>query len=492
MILDVAHPSATLPATCDVCILGAGPAGIVTALELARQRPDWSIVLLEGGGFSMPTPAELDPYVGTSTGEHPYPLAGSRLRFLGGTSNHWGGWCRPLDPEDFAARTWVPLSGWPIGADELTPWYTRAAEWCEIGSTDYADASLSPSLAASILPLAGSSLLCHKYFRFSPPTRFGRRYRDDLEQAGNVNALLHANAIGLDWAGERVKGVRVARPDSTVAKIGARHVVIALGGIETTRFLLAQDSFAPAGSGLTSPMLGRCFADHFGRTPAAAILPEKLMYSRSDHPTGAVMPVLSLRPEAQESLGTGDFCLTLVPQATPGTLLAEYASNQALGFRDGTHWRYRLQLIFEPAPNPDSRITLLDERDHFGMQRVRLDWRIRPSDYRPAIASLREVGAELGAAGLGRLRLFDEEEYAAQAPGLGLHHMGGARMAENTEGGIVDSQCRVHGIENLHVASSAVFPAFGFSNPTLTIVALATRLAAHLASDSSSPATERS
>src|SRR5690606_32292482 len=100
--------------------------------------------------------------------------------------------------------------------------------------------------------------------------------------------------------------------------------------------------------------------------------------------------------------------------------------------------------IFEPAPNPDSRITLLAERDHFGMQRVRLDWRIRPADYRPAIASLREIGAELGAAGLGRLRLFDEEEYAAQAPGLGLHHMGGARMAENIEGGVVDSQCRVH------------------------------------------------
>jgi len=483
MILDLAHRGDGLPGECDVCILGGGPAGIVAALEVARRRPDWSVVLLEGGGFSMPPPGELDAYVGGSTGEHPYPLAGSRLRFLGGTSNHWGGWCRPLDEEDFATRSWVPLSGWPLSAAELAPWYERAATWCEIGSTEYAQAPLSQALGASILPIEDSSLLCHKYFRFSPPTRFGRRYRDELEQAPNLQVMLHSNAVRLDWDGERVSAVQVARADGGKAMIRAKQVVVALGGIETTRFLLANAGSAPDSSGLASPMLGRCFADHFGRTPAAAILPEKLQYARSDHPSGAIMPVLALRPEAQESLGTGDFCLTLVPQATPGNLSSDYANNRALGFRDGGYWRYRLQFIFEPSPNPDSRIVLTDERDRFGVPRLRLDWRIRPSDFRAGVASLREIGAELGSLGLGRLRVFDESEYAAQMPGLGLHHMGSARMAGNSEGGVVDPQCRVHGTENLHVASSAVFPAFGFSNPTLTIVALAARLAAQLAPD---------
>ena len=483
MIVDLTTDPDKLPGNCDVCILGAGPAGIVTALELARRRPEWHVVLLEGGSFGTPTEEERDPYRGESTGELPYPLEGSRLRFLGGTSNHWGGWCRPLDAENFATRSWIRNSGWPIGRDEMDPWYAVAAQWCEVPSTDYREELLTPPLADVLLPVAESSLLRHKFFRFSPPTRFGTRYRQDLEQASNLQAFLRANANALMWSGERVTGVRVIGGDRT-HDLTARHVVVALGGIESTRFLLNEAERAPTRSGIDSPALGRYFGDHFGRTPAAALLPANLRYSRhDDHPQGAVMPVLALRPEAQRELQTGDFCITPMPQAETDGLPPGYGGNTALGFRDGEYWSYRLQLIVEPPPNPDSRITLTDERDHLGMRRLRLAWRADAEDWRPSVASLREIGAELGALGLGRVHMFPEADFTAGDPGFGCHHMGSARMSTDQEGGVVDPACRVHGVENLYVASSAVFPAFGFSNPTLTIAALAARLAVHLASN---------
>jgi len=492
MIVDLADAAKLPLGDCDVCILGAGPAGISTALELARQRPDWHIVLLEGGGKHMPSAANLDAYAGASVGDRPYPLAGSRLRYLGGTSNHWGGWCRPLDEEDFEARAWMPHSGWPLRRDELLPWYEKATTWCELGSNEFSEAALTPGLGDALLHVDDSSVLCNKFFRFSPPTRFGKRYLADLEKAPNLHLLLHANAVGMDMAGERVTGVRIAFGKDGTATLAARQVVVALGGIETTRFLLLQAAQAPAGSGLASPMLGRCFADHFGMTPAVALLPEQLRYDRNPHPTGAVMPVLSLSRAAQQALQVPDFCVMPLPEAQASDLSPAYAGNAALGLRHGRYWRYRLQMIIEPRPNPDSRITLTDERDRHGVPRLRLDWRVADADRRSVIECLDDLAAELGEFGLGRLRMLDEKDYLGGTPSVGFHHLGSARMASDAEGGVVDADCRVHGIENLHVASSAVFPSFGFSNPTLTIVALATRLAARLAKAGARGAAEKS
>lgn len=103
----------------EVCIVGAGPAGITLALELAEKGVD--VVLLEGGGMAPPEPEGLDLYRGEVSGRQ-YPLRASRLRYFGGTSGHWGGWCRPLDEVDFAAKPNVEFSGWPITRTQLLPW----------------------------------------------------------------------------------------------------------------------------------------------------------------------------------------------------------------------------------------------------------------------------------------------------------------------------------------------------------------------------------
>jgi choline dehydrogenase-like flavoprotein len=137
----------------------------------------------------------------------------------------------------------------------------------------------------------------------------------------------------------------------------------------------------------------------------------------------------------------------------------------------------------EPMPNPDSRIRLGDERDGLGMRRVVADWRLTAEDKRQALALQRLLGTEVGRTGFGRLRLSLAEDDTTWPDATIIgdeHHMGTTRMHADPAHGVVDANCRVHGVTNLYVAGSSVFPTAGAANPTLTIVALALRLANHL------------
>lgn len=463
---------------CDVCIVGAGPAGIVLALELARARPQWHIVVTEAGGTDMPSPDDNDPY-NASTSETAYPLAASRLRFLGGTSNHWGGWCRPLDPHDFLSRDDIALSGWPISHDEVAAHHARAAQWCEVDATDYETLGLVPQLD-DLIDFSASSLLGNGLFRFSPPTRFGTRYRAELAEQENLDLLLHASANGLEFSGERVSGVHLAGYGGT-ALLRARQVVLAMGGVENARMLMLHAGKGGRGSGLASPMLGRCFADHAGFRPARLLLPANLGYQRRQHESGPLMPIITLDPQAQRELRLPNVFMRPLPQADVQQIDLDFAHNRALGFIADEYWNHDLQVLLDPEPNPDSRLTLTDETDSLGMRRVHLDWRITAADRARGERLLPFLASELGALGLGRLRLLPQDARFDREPSVTFHHMGTTRMSIDNEAGVVDGHGRVHGCENLYVAGSSVFPTFGISNPTLTIVALAVRQAARLA-----------
>jgi choline dehydrogenase-like flavoprotein len=140
-----------------------------------------------------------------------------------------------------------------------------------------------------------------------------------------------------------------------------------------------------------------------------------------------------------------------------------------------------VSVVAEPAPNPDSQLRLGDERDALGQRRVVLDWRIAASDSISVRRTLEVVACELGASGLGRARiLFPEDGFAELDPTGSHHHMGTTRMHRDPNEGVVDANCRVHGISNLFVAGSSVFPTFGTANPTYTLLALAFRLSDHL------------
>jgi choline dehydrogenase-like flavoprotein len=136
----------------------------------------------------------------------------------------------------------------------------------------------------------------------------------------------------------------------------------------------------------------------------------------------------------------------------------------------------------EQAPNPESRIVLGPDRDQVGCPRVVLRWRLTAIDKSTAHRAHEILEEDLGRAGIGHLRSAlgkAGDPWPSTLRGA-RHHMGTTRMHTDPRRGVVDADCRVHGIANLYIAGSSVFPTSGSANPTLTVVALALRLAEHV------------
>lgn len=463
----------------DVCICGAGPAGIVLALELARRRPDWRIVLLEGGGRSTESERDRELYR-IEMGPKTYLVEASRRRMLGGTSAHWGGWSRPLDPADFTCPSHWSTPDWPITRDELLPYYPAAHEWCEIPTQDYEPARMRANQPQRFLDLPADDVVQEHLFRFSPPTRFGTRYATELEARENLHCLIRANVQGFQRKGDRIVSAKVLPLDGRPFTVQAERFVLAMGGLENVRMLLNLRGDASAdGEGLRSPHLGRYFADHYGLRPGTIMAPAELAYLRTSDEGIAIMPVLApSNAWLQDAGGRQSVCMMLYPQANAEALPAGYAGSAALGFRPGEYWAYNPQMILEPRPHPDSRITLVDERCELGLRRVRMDWHLQPDDAAAALAFFRDFGRMLAGTGQGRIRPPVEvpDLQASMTTGAN-HHLGTIRFSMNPADGVTDPDGRVHDLDNLYVTGSALFPRYGYSNPTLTIAALAVRLA---------------
>lgn len=477
MIQDVlTSPSGNLRA--DICICGAGPAGIVLALELARRRPEWRIVLLEGGGRSIGSERNRALYE-VELGEKSYAVAASRRRMLGGTSAHWGGWSKPLDPMDFTAPPHWAVPDWPIGLDELQEFLPDAHRWCEIPSTDYDLAPLRTRQPQRFLELPANGATAEHLFRFSPPTRFGPRYTPDLEAQENLTCLLNANVRTLERRGDRIVSVTVQPLDGRAFTVQAERFVLAQGGLENTRTLLnLRGDASDDGIGLRSPHLGRYFADHYGVRPGLVLAPSELGYLRWSDQGVAVMPVLTPSDDWLGAEGRQSLCMMLDPSPASDALPSSYAGQKTLGFSGAEYWNYNAQMVVEARPHPESRITLSNDRCELGLRRARLDWRMYEDDVTNALTFFDHFGTMLAATGQGRTRLTYENTAARRAASSGAnHHMGTIRFAHDPDDGVADPDGRIHDLENLYVAGSALFPRFGYSNPTLTIVALAIRLA---------------
>lgn len=484
----------------DVAIIGAGAAGITIARALADAP--FRVCLIESGGFEPEE--EIQRLAEAENVGLPYgPVEATRLRYFGGTTNHWGGWCRPLDAIDFEPRDWVPLSGWPIGRTELDPFYVEASSVCEAGPFAYDDVEgwhAKLGLKGFVLPAAG---IARRVIQFSPPTRFGRRYRPELEAASNLLILLHANVVDLratDNAAE-IAQLALATLDGKRHSLTARLYVLATGGIENARMLLLSNGVQTAGLGNGTDMVGRCFMEHphvysmanILVRDSSAVSPLALDEQRAAGGglRGNFMP--TERFQRNERIQNATFSIGISAQFPSRGLIPPSEDALTAPLLDLLHGaaggsptggfgvRIGVGGAGEQRPNPDSRVTLSDTRDALGLPRSRLAWLLTPDDKASLVRNLRALGGAFAAAGLGRLHieLPDGNGWPDELTG-GNHHMGTTRMADDPRHGVVDADCRVHGIVNLYVAGSSVFPTCGAANPTLTIVALALRLADHL------------
>jgi choline dehydrogenase-like flavoprotein len=494
MLRDAADVPRGSRVTADVLVIGAGAAGITLARALSGTGR--KVVVLESGGRRLQDPVQQLGHPESGGEEYPAELA--YLRYLGGTTNHWGGWCRALDPWTMVERPWVAPVGWPIGLDDLSPYYQQAAAVVQLPvepvgwswGWDYWRTEL-PALGYQVV--LDTERVTGAMWRFSPPTRFGEVYRPELASAPDVDVILHANAMRLDTdpTGRRVTQVPVKSLAGNRFTASAPVVVLATGGIEVPRILLASNRTRARGLGNQRDLVGRYFMDHIeGSVGTVELGAEPTAYLGGVPALFRALWTLTTQAMADEELLGAAFALDppdlgATPRANRRTRVTPRAVARLQSVTQpapGGPFVYGLTLRGEPKPSKSSRVVLTSQRDALGMPRAELQYLEAPVDLRSARRSLKIVGAELGRTGLGRARVDVAARYPSrlEVPDIGFHLMGTTRMAADERHGVVDADLKVFGTDNLYVASSSVFPTAGISNPTLTIVALALRLADHL------------
>jgi choline dehydrogenase-like flavoprotein len=552
----------------DLCIIGAGAAGITIARRFIGTPV--RVAVLESGEFEYDEQAQSlseAPQLGI-----PYePLHVARLRAFGGTTGHWAGVCRPFDEVDFQPRLGVRYSGWPISLADLQPFYPEAAQICGVRSGEWGLQEWVARDRFAPLPFDAARISTRvAQVAARDLRRFGTRYQKELKQAGNVVTFLHATVTRLetDLAGTSGTSAQVATLTGQRFTVAARQFVLATGAIENPRLLLVSNRRWPEGLGNQHGLVGRFFQDH-PRFVAAMIEPSSPripvgFYTTHDVGDSTLQCYLSPSRQIQMIEGWMDVQLRLSPvydehfmrserSADVASLRSILAALKGSRERDGavdlrrhvrnvlvdlsgwqrftipgapvpvpypeiaTAWwrsneRERESFLpglvgdiaaavyneyvgapissvlvlprIEQVPDPDSRVVLLAERDELGMPRVACDARLGEADRRNYRRALTLLGMEIGRTGLGRLKLLYDERETAWPDDLtgGPHLMGTTRMSNDPAEGVVDRDCRVHGMSNVYLAGSSVFPTGGSGTPTLTLVALALRLAEHIRS----------
>jgi choline dehydrogenase-like flavoprotein len=505
-------------------VVGSGPAGIAIADRL--RNSGLSVILLEAGGRDYHLPAQK-LYRGQIVGQRYYRLDGCRWRMFGGSSNRWGGWCRPLDACDYTERAWFALSGWPISADSLRPYEDDAAALLELPSARFElDAWrrwMAPPLALDDTNFE-NILIQH-----SPETNFAERYGPGLLAAPNIRTLFFANVVELklDGDSQRVRELTVATLTGRTFAVRSKAVVLAAGGIENARLLLASRRDRVAGIGNEFDMVGRCFMEHLhvpmGHLLIAKDATDGIFYRKEKFGDAQLRGVIVPSAAAQErhrllstsigiegpSFSQGTAYLGWPPAVmfAPVRLYwalrrrglsqfseeLKYLAHGAYSVPIRLHgWRqrrralsqaavggrrraYSLHFRAEQAPDPLNRVVLGEQRDALGMPQSRLEWQIRPFDAASISGWIALLQRDLADRGIGEV-IPPPDDWRDAVIG-GPHHMGTTRMSADPRRGVVDADCRVHSVENLYIAGSSVFTTSGHANPTFTLLALALRLA---------------
>jgi choline dehydrogenase-like flavoprotein len=504
----------------DICIIGSGAAG--TALASEFEGGPLRVLVCEAGGLQHET-ATQDLYQSDVTG---LPFVGAhigRFRVHGGTTTKWGGQALPLMREDFEVRDWVPYSGWPIKRDDLDIYYRRALQFLLIDDMDFDEQifTVLGRMRAGLDP----ARLWHHFAKWSPQPDLRGRHTPRFKKSANVCLLLHANLTELSLAPERnhVQSATFRSLTGRATTIKATQFVLCVGGIETARVLLSNNKQCPAGIGNQHDLVGRFFQDH----PAARVAnvrpidtvrfqrlfnfsQKKGLLRYSTRVTATNNWQRSLRMlnvsgffnfEAPDESGVELLKSAYVALRRDRRFAAAAADllQAALRPRETLYplWRFatrgevftpmeafQLTVMCEQEPSPESRITLSQRVDPLGVPRADIKWQISESVRKTIQAFTLLLRDELSRTRLAEMEFIhpvmtDNPDWRDHMSDQ-YHHIGTARMGAAPENSVVDADLRLHGIPNLSIASSAVFPTGGHSNPTLTILALTFRLADRL------------
>jgi choline dehydrogenase-like flavoprotein len=513
------HPHGTA-LTSDICIVGAGPAGLTIATELAQTA--LRVLVIESGADRRETSFAASLNGIESVGE---PLEMNtrkvRNRVLGGSSHTWSGRCTPLDAIDYEERWWIPGSGWPITGEEMSPYLRRAGKYLGLDAMEYDDSLLGPLGLSSQLHDRWYGELQSVFWQFSCSSstsgdfmRFGPRFKKLRSE--NVSVVTNATVtqLLLDESGGRVHELEIAEPSGKKHKVRCGYVVLCTGAIENARLLLASNRQQKEGVGNQNDMVGRCLMDHprttvgtFPRSAHKALQQELGLFSHAAGST--VQRGLSPTADVQRKLGLLN-CAAWTTQhvddddawralrsmarnngtdkLTLGKIVLRHGDQIAAGLWAKMHGgavprrlgRVDLDMMSEQLPSLTSRVMLSQQVDALGMPRAQVDWRIGTMEREAAIYLGHAVNEYLAHAGMPTAELRDWVRERRPEDAVfcdSAHPSGTTRMAEDEASGVVDETAKVHGLENLYIAGASVFPTAGHANPTMMIVALALRLA---------------
>lgn len=492
--------------TADVCVVGAGPVGLTVADALRRRGR--TVAIVESGHHPGSAPHD-DLNIAEVHGPLGQDLRATRVRGVGGTANVWNttaygslfGKVVPLDPIDYQAREWVESSGWPFDEHEMRPWYERAHAACGIGPFDYSDSRWHDATHPS-LDLRGG-ILGDDAYQCVPASRFTVELPALLRTTPTVTLLHGATVTGFDRdSAGSVAQVRWRGLTGTGGTVRAKSVVLALGGIENARLLLA-DARARGDSSADASWLGRGFMGHprdltidlATRHPVLELVPG--FYTPHRGPGDVVvLGRLALCSAVQRDRQLSNASVQLVNVDEMRRIALEERQGRwrwlplravrkasravmpaiARARRRVRGTRYQVILNLEERPHRDNRVVLTDTVDAMGMPRAALHWHWHENDERSRAAIRQIVAAELQRLGLGEVRIRPGRPLDPDAH----HHVGTTRMHPDPAQGVVDAECRVHGERNLFVVGSSVFPTAGWANPTLTAIAIGLRCAERL------------
>lgn len=462
MLFDALDPTVALSRSADVVIVGAGPAALTIAGLLG---PLTDVLLVEAGSLHA-TPTAMDSLTGTTSGL-PYPLADTRARQFGGASSIWAGYCALFDALDFECRPGVREVGWPFDAGELTRHYARAAELLNLDGAGFdAERFRTPGIDNPVR--CDSERFQASVWRFgSPKADFALSHHPAIDSSRSVHALLSTCVIDIEVArsGASVTQLKVRSAIGRTGTIKGRCFILAAGGIETARLLLASRSRYRDGVANSSSMVGRGFMEHPHLTVEGIEMRGDLDLSEWTGPSVDVSGAqftrllgMSERSQRSEQLLNARAHLFRTP-----TMTADASP--------------RLGVFFEQSPDPYSRVTLGNKVDQFGMPRVNLHWTIAQADRRSHHAVTAAMAEELVRIGCARATgPFSLSPQILHSN----HQLGTTRMSAHPKYGVVDPNCRAHDLSNLYVAGGSVFPSTSWANPTATVLALSLRLGQHL------------
>ncbi|HCD05806.1 MULTISPECIES: GMC family oxidoreductase [unclassified Methylophaga] len=482
MIINFNEYSNASERSYDFCICGAGAAGITLALELANKG--YIIALFEGGDKEYSQQSQ-DIYAGEVTDTNPYWLDLFRLRFLGGTTNHWAGRCRPFVKFDFEDKIINGLPGWPISFDEINQFLPKAIEVLELEKDN------------TFKPAEGTKINSENFIPdiyASSNVKFRDKFLNELNKHSNIDLFVNANLVDIRLKNDfkTVDSITIQNYRNHQQGFSARKFIIAMGAIENARILLNSNSQIAEGIGNQTRMVGKCFMEHFN------IRLGEFVSNKAEWGEIEAMQFMTSPNFAKEmNTGLSNITFGTVSQIKTYGRTAELKAlfnklSCKFGLSESLQFLYRhdcigegiISTLFEQFPNKKSQLSLIDEKDNLGLNRLKLNWELSEADEHSIRTTAIAIAEDFANSNLGRVKLnsfitnHDEKIEISHHS----HQMGTTRMSSSKQYGVVDENCRVHDTENLYVAGSSVFATGGGGNPTMPLLQLTYRLADHLTS----------